>query len=99
MNQTKLTAKQKFWQQHIEAWRRSGVTRKAYCDSKDLNLSHFSYFISYLKKKRSSPGGFVRVGGAKPPPITIRLSSGVVIEYPAGGSALVEVVRSLLEVD
>jgi hypothetical protein len=100
MQKEKLTEKQQFWQGHIEAQGRSGLTRRAYCQQHSLAMQQMSYFRAYFKK-RSMPaqdrGGFVKV---PLPPVaaaqmTIRLASGVCVECPADAKLVSEVLRSL----
>ncbi|QAU22803.1 hypothetical protein EO087_01400 [Dyella sp. M7H15-1] len=37
--------KQQFWQSHIEAWRKSGLSQSAYCNQQKLSLSSFGYWL------------------------------------------------------
>ena len=93
----KLTPKQELWRVHITAQEKSGLSRRDYCSQHNLDLSHFSYFSAYLRKKfapTNKADDFVRLQvptfGAG---VTIRLTSGIVIECQAATAG--EVVRSL----
>lgn len=36
--------KHKYWQQHIRAWQRSGLSQAAYCHAQQLSLASFGYW-------------------------------------------------------
>ena len=38
-------ARAAFWQQHIEQWRLSNQTQKAYCQEHDLDYHRFGYWL------------------------------------------------------
>ena len=38
------TEKRHYWQQHIDAWQRSGLSQKAYCQREALAVSNFGYW-------------------------------------------------------
>ena len=48
------TARQSFWVVHIEAWRRSGLARTAYCRHQRLNRRTFDRWMNYLLGKESA---------------------------------------------
>lgn len=58
---------QKFWQHHIQAWRKSGLSQRAYCRKNDLSEYRFSKWKNRLDKDNVT-GCFVRV------PLPIQLS-------------------------
>ncbi len=48
------TARQSFWMVHIEAWRRSGLTRTEYCRQHRLTKGTFDRWLTYLAGKESA---------------------------------------------
>lgn len=36
--------KQQYWQRHIRAWQRSGLSQTAYCQDQQLSLASFGYW-------------------------------------------------------
>lgn len=48
--QNQLTKKQRYWQRHVEQWKKSGLSQAAYCRECNLNIKSFNYFKSRLKK-------------------------------------------------
>jgi len=42
---TALAPKRQFWQQHITAWRHSGLSQSAYCRQEGLCPSSFRYWL------------------------------------------------------
>ena len=48
------TARQSFWVVHMEAWRRSGIARTAYCRHQRLNRRTFDRWMNYLLGKESA---------------------------------------------
>src|SRR6266849_8567592 len=48
------TARQSFWVVHIEAWRRSGLARTAYCRHQRLNRRTFDRWMNYLLGEESA---------------------------------------------
>jgi hypothetical protein len=101
MEKANLTEKQQFWQGHIDAQARSGLTRRQYCEQHALAAQQMGYYAAYLKKKTCPPksrSGFIKLpvsGAISPSQMTIRLASGVSIECPSDARLVSEVLRSL----
>ena len=45
--------KQHFWQKHIRAFKKSGVTRVAYCREHDVDYDQFGYYLKKLQPERN----------------------------------------------
>jgi hypothetical protein len=46
-----------FWQAHVEAWRESGLTQRAYCRRHELpegHLSHWKHRLEKAQRRRSA---------------------------------------------
>lgn len=82
-------AKSRFWQQHLDAWKISGLTQRAYSREHDLPIARFTYW-----KSKSHPNTPVAKGN-KTDFVPVRLDtiqssvrlrhpSGVIVECPAG---------------
>jgi hypothetical protein len=58
-----------FWARHVEGWRASGLTQKAYCARRRLAKGSLSYWASTLGRQKSVVTDLVEVGRtvAKPP--------------------------------
>ena len=96
-----MTEKQQFWLKHIESCKNLGLSRKEYCRQHGLVSDQMSYFASIIAKKKSNPvsaNNFVKIETpVLPRHITIRLSNGIAIEFPAAN--LTEVIKSLREIN
>lgn len=85
------TKKAEQWQQHIEAYRTSGLTRKAYCRKHWLNIHQLDYWRKRLNrsfegKPSTNKNDFIQVQVEKDtlPGPCIRLHIGEVsVEVPA----------------
>ena len=44
-----LSAKQKFWQQHIQSWRCGSLSQATYCSKHHLSLASFGYWRKRIK--------------------------------------------------
>jgi hypothetical protein len=69
--------KEKFWQEHIDGWRSSGLSQQAYCRNNHLAMSTFGYWRRKLKVQmdKSDKPRFYPLALAGPPQ-TGRLSQG-----------------------
>lgn len=56
MDQKKMMKRAAFWAQHVEAWKKSGLSRRAYCQRESLKVRSFDYWRSKLKAKSVSEG-------------------------------------------
>ena len=53
-----------FWQAHVEAWRESGLTQRAYCREHELpevQLSHWKHRLQKARRRRDSKTQLVPV--------------------------------------
>ena len=50
-----------YWQAHVDACQKSGLTRASYCEQNGINLKTFAYWKHRLKR-RNSPVKFIQVG-------------------------------------
>ncbi len=55
------TEKRRFWQVHIRAWERSGLSQNEYCQQNQLKSSQLCYWKKKLRNNNSSPVNFVPV--------------------------------------
>lgn len=55
----------RFWTKHVEGWRSSGLTQRAYCCRHRLTKGTFGYWASKLSKAASSASALVEVGRAE----------------------------------
>ena len=62
----------RFWQAHLDAWRRSGLSRKEYCQQHGLSYHALSY------QHRKNPSGSIVDAG----PVIVQIPSG--LTTPAG---------------
>ena len=56
-----LEAKRRFWSQHIERWKHSGLTQTAYCRQHELKLHRFVYWRKKYHRPEPSPISLVQV--------------------------------------
>jgi hypothetical protein len=55
--QLSQTEKQTFWQKHITAWKKSGLSQDVYCRNQKIKKSTLGYWITKLSREK----GFVEV--------------------------------------
>jgi len=69
--------KQTFWTQHIEGWRVSGKSQKAYCTEQRISFSNFGYW----RKRFSKPGKLIPIAVKRAvETVNIYLPTGIRIE-------------------
>lgn len=51
--------KRKFWEDHIQAWRESGVSQTAYCRQNDLKMHRWWYWRKRISQSSDSEITFV----------------------------------------
>ncbi|RMG33955.1 MAG: hypothetical protein D6720_10530 [Gammaproteobacteria bacterium] len=100
MAPTLLTDRTAFWQQHVDAWQSSGLTRKAYCLEQGLRYSSFGYWVRKLREAEAPPpsAGFVPVALAEPHTMGLSLALPSGVEIRGIEQAHLRLVRELLEV-
>ena len=42
--------RKQFWSEHIEQWKKSGLTQKKYCQQSSISYAGFCYWRTYLSK-------------------------------------------------
>ncbi len=87
MDIKKLTPKQQFWNDHLEAQANSGVRRSEYCKLHNLKVDHMYSYGSKLKcqsTQRDNLPDFVKVTPkpAVSSPVLLRIGSNVLLELP-----------------
>jgi len=60
--------KQEKWRMHVEGWRASGLSQRAYCVGEGLKLSTFQYWTRRLRDAPEVSGVPVPVGWLRPVP-------------------------------
>ena len=61
-SENKQTYKQRFWQEHFDAWKISGLTKEAYCTQHGISYRSFVYQHNRMAYKRQrSSVSFVEV--------------------------------------
>jgi len=85
-----------FWQQHIDAWRKTTLTQRGYAKQHGLSIARFTYWKSkFYRNAPVTKKDFVPVRVTEPQgPIRFMHPSGVVIECSTGTE--VTWLRSLL---
>ena len=84
--------KQVFWKTHIEGWRSSGKSQKAYCEEQSISLVRFGYW----RKRFVKPGKLIPVKmPSSAPSAKLFLPNGIRIEVPL--NAIAQVVAALKE--
>jgi hypothetical protein len=57
-----------FWIRHVEGWRTSGLSQKAYCVRRRLAKGSLGYWASALGRRKAKETGLVEVGRAEAKP-------------------------------
>jgi transposase len=78
--------KQQYWQAHINAWQRSGLSQAAYCQAKQLSLASFGYW-----RKRCSDSSASASLPAVIPVLRESASVGTQLRSPGGWQILLPV--------
>ena len=88
-----LEAKRRFWRQHIEQWKRSGLQQLAYCRQHGLKLHCFIYWRKKYRPTAPAPVSLVEV--QLPPATTgaIAAAGHRPLRLVVSGSHCVEVER------
>ena len=95
-------SKEDFWREHIEHWRNSGMSQRAYCEQHDLKLHVFIYW----KRKQdtshddsgASAGSFIPVSvkqDIQAEGLYIKLPSGVHIGGITSSDQAVSLIQAL----
>jgi len=86
------TDKRAQWQRHINAWRRSELSQKAYCESQGISLATFGYWRKRLSGRADNTPSqkFLAIGSAPVPSmVRVHLPGGIVLDVPTGSLAAV----------
>ncbi|MBU3944330.1 MAG: hypothetical protein KKB91_00850 [Proteobacteria bacterium] len=59
--------KNQYWQEHIAAWQRSGLTQAEYCRQKALGIKKFGYWQRKYPRSASKPVAFYPLVPAETP--------------------------------
>lgn len=51
--------KKKFWQEHLDNWKSSGISRRKYCEENGINANTFGYWIQRIRKLGKTDSSFV----------------------------------------
>lgn len=79
--------KSAYWQQHIESWKKNGLSQRDYCKQHELTFSSFGYWRNRLKASDTTASKLIPVSVSRPASVNIYLSSGIRIEAPLHGLA------------
>ena len=105
------TALQKKWYKHIQAWKQSNLSQKAYCDQHNLKSSQLSYWYRKFEQAKVpqaatlAPSNFVPVTMSEESKIkdNNHLSPDLTLQLPNGACLTgiqlsnIEVVQALLK--
>jgi len=83
----KHVEKRRCWENHIEQWKKSGLTQASYCRKTDLKIKSFTYWKSRFKKKNLPE--LVQIPAdpfSTPSILKLNIGSGFQIEIPDGFS-------------
>ena len=97
-----IPSKTDFWHEHIEHWRNSGMSQRAYCEQHDLKLHVFIYW----KRKQDTPhddsagstGNFIPVSvkqDVQTEGLFIKLPNGVHIGGITSSDQVVSLIQAL----
>ncbi len=93
-----------FWTRHVESWRASGLTQKAYCARRRLAKGSLGYWASTLGRRKAAVTELVEVGRTevKPQqsncPIELAVQGGYLLRlWPGVEPAHLREVLSVLE--
>jgi len=93
-----MTSNQKkdFWQQHIQAWSKSKLPQKVYCQQNNISFASFGYWRTRLNRLKMPTKKLVSVALARPSAVVvITLPMGIRIDVPV--HALDEVLPAVFQ--
>jgi len=88
-----MTSNQKkdFWQQHIQAWSKSKLPQKIYCQQNNISFASFGYWRTRLNRLQKPTNKLMPVSFTRPSVVVvITLPKGIRIDVPV--HALAEVL-------
>lgn len=91
-----MTDKHAVWTKRIQAWKRSGLSRAAFCATKRLNVHTFDYWRRALRPASALVPVMVAPSAAAADPVEVLLPNGIRLQMPLGGDP--ESLRSLVAV-
>jgi hypothetical protein len=77
----KSTNKQVVMEGHYSCWKKSGISKKAYCDEHGLGYHTFLYWVAKIIPAAESSGSFSQI---TLPTQAQPSAAGIEIEYPSG---------------
>ena len=98
MEPAPITAKQKYWLDHIEQAQSEGLSSSSYCQRGGLNVIHMYYYANWFRKRKEKTLSFVEVKLPKrgpEAPVVIRVGQQITMEIPADPSWIIEVLRGM----
>jgi len=75
------TKRQLVMEGHYSCWKKSGISKKAYCEAHGLGYHTFLYWVAKINPAADSPGSFSELAL---PTNSLSSSAGIEIEYPNG---------------
>lgn len=91
-----MTDKRAVWTKRIQAWKRSGLSRAAFCVARRLNVHTFDYWRRTLRPATALVPVMVAPSAAAADPVEVLLPNGIRLQMPLGGDP--ESLRSLVAV-
>lgn len=86
---TKAVTKRRFWQTHLKAWGKSGLTQREYCRRNHLIPHRFTYWKRKFKRETTAPLSFV--------PVPVALGNSVASDADSGLTIFLGDVRIKLD--
>jgi hypothetical protein len=75
------TKRQLVMEGHYHCWKKSGISKKAYCDQQGLGYPTFLYWVAKINPAADSPGSFSELAL---PTNSLPSAAGIEIAYPNG---------------
>lgn len=76
-------SKEDFWQQHIAAWKKSGLSQQAFCQQHDIKPHNLHYWRKRLAASVDQPKALIPINVIRSANARLQLGSQVSIELPA----------------
>lgn len=70
-NMTKREERRARWQEHVRVWRKSGLSKKAYCDAERLSYQRFVFWSNHSEPQQRPQLRLVEISHPTEPEISL----------------------------
>ena len=90
----KSEEKRAYYEEHVAAWRQSGLTQRAYCQQAKISYSGFKNWRSHLSQPQAKSPGFVAIESSH---VSATTDNALVLQVSLSNGARIGVSRQASE--